>query len=128
MLLADAVGSIFGLIVHLWVVVHVVKDDRIRSEEIDAQSTGPGAQQKHESIRLRTIEIINLFLAIRKVTRSIEHTVIVAPPVQIIRQNLQHRHELRKDQDARAALEQLGQQSIEHDHLGAVAHDFRRDQ
>jgi len=47
-LLSDAVGPSLGLKVVLWVPVTVEDDDRVRSRQVQAESTGPRRQKEAE--------------------------------------------------------------------------------
>jgi len=58
--LADAVGSVHGLEVHLRVEVAVEQYDCVGTGQVDAQPAGPGRKQKHELLTVGGTELVDL--------------------------------------------------------------------
>lgn len=91
--LADAMGSVHGLQVHLRVPVRVKKDNDVGSHQVEPQAASSGRYQEDMLIRVRPNEVLDLLFSINQLRVAIQPTVVMATIVAVVLENVQHGRE-----------------------------------
>ena len=93
-LLADSVGSVFGLLVHLGVEVRVKDDYRVSNLQVETLPTSPGRKDEDAVLRGHIVEHSHVLVAIFLLHRSVELQVLDASVLKEAAQDLQELSEL----------------------------------
>mmetsp|Transcript_34656 Transcript_34656/g.115829 ORF Transcript_34656/g.115829 Transcript_34656/m.115829 type:complete len:237 (+) Transcript_34656:433-1143(+) len=111
--LADPVRAIHRLQVHLRVPVAVEQDHRVGGGEVDPEPARARREEENERVRVGAAEAVDGGLAKVAADRPVEPLVRVAPLEQVVREDVEHAHHLRKDEHAVPLAPQLGQKLVE---------------
>lgn len=90
------------------------------------QTTGPCCQHVDEFRAVVGIEGLHANGSILQTCASVQTTVFVAAPDQIIFQDVKHTGELREDEHPMALCLHFGQQFVEHNHFAAIVDNVLR--
>ena len=124
-LLADSVGSVFGLLVHLGVEVRVKDDYRIGNLQVETLPTSPGRQDEDAVLRGHIVEHGHVLVAIFLLHRSVELQMLDASVLQETAQDLQELSELTENKDFVTRLDHLRQNPVQKLELAAAHPDSR---
>ncbi|KAI3476655.1 hypothetical protein L1887_61750 [Cichorium endivia] len=118
--LADAVNSVLRLQIHLRVPVRVVEDDRVGSDQVDAETTGARAEQEQVARILALVLVERLHL---RPPLFLRRSAVDAAGAQLLElvgpllDDVEHGGKLAKDEHLVPTLEERIEQSVEHEHL-----------
>mmetsp|Transcript_30860 Transcript_30860/g.73325 ORF Transcript_30860/g.73325 Transcript_30860/m.73325 type:complete len:377 (-) Transcript_30860:2759-3889(-) len=121
--LPDPVRPSQRLHVAVGVEVRVVQNDRICGREVDALPARARREQEHEHCPVLIVELVDEALALVARDVSVDPHVRVSEEGEELLEDVEHRGELREDQDLGAILEQLRQDLLEEDELSRSARE-----
>mmetsp|Transcript_11726 Transcript_11726/g.21154 ORF Transcript_11726/g.21154 Transcript_11726/m.21154 type:complete len:271 (+) Transcript_11726:1092-1904(+) len=115
--LTYSVGSILRLQVHHGIPVTIKYDDRIRSRQVQSQSTRASRQQKNEVGRIWSIKHVHALLPLVCRRGPVEAQTRKTPERKIIFKYRHHLGHLREHENTMPRRLQLGKHSIQQLHL-----------
>eukprot|EP00968_Pinguiococcus_pyrenoidosus_P015942 scaffold1499_cov255-Pinguiococcus_pyrenoidosus.AAC.18 len=107
-LLADPMGSVLRLGIHLRIPVRVEEDHDAGSSEVDAEAAGAGGQEERELVGTLAHKVVDVVLTVLQLAGAID--AAVAPPLvrQVVLKNVHHACELAEDEHLLARSVHVG--------------------
>lgn len=88
--LADSVGSVHGLKIHLRIPITVVEDDSVGSHQVQTQASCSGRNQEDELVGIWRNEVVNLRLSVIEVSVTVKSAVRVLHEPAVVFKDIQH--------------------------------------